>query len=241
MTTTSDISSRWEDPLWGPLSKYGFSAYEASDYGEVRSIDRVAPDGRRLRGRVLKPRIPSNGYPTVNLTDDTGVVRTRTVHSLVMLAHVGECPDGQQVRHLDDNPLNNRWAPGATDDEVRANGGNLVYGTPPENAEDKFRNGAPRAAPKPERRCVRCDAVLETNGRRCHACVVQIGVLAADMLRDGVPLKLACQELDYPSEDGLHTLAVTHGGYGQQPDPWLRSVTRRLATLRTRFWGRDAQ
>ena len=234
MTTTSDVNARWEDPIWGPLAKYGFSAYEASDYGKVRSIDRTHADGRRLRGRVLKPRLPSNGYPTVNLTDDTGVVRTRTVHSLVMLAHVGECPEGQQVRHLDDNPLNNRWAPTCPP-------GNLVYGTPPENAEDKFRNGAPRAAPKPVRHCVRCGAVLETNGRRCHACVVQIGELAADMLRDGVPLKLACLELGYPSEDGLHTLAVTHGGYGQQPEPWLRSVTRRMVTLRTRIWGRDTQ
>lgn len=227
MTTTSDVK-------WGPLADYGFSAYQASDHGEVRSVDRTHADGRRLRGRVLKSRPARNGYLLVDLTDDTGKVWTRTVHSLVMLAHAGPPGPGQQVRHLDDDPLNNRWAPVCPP-------GNLVYGTPGENAQDKFRNGAQRAAPKPVRLCVRCDAPLTTNGRRCHDCVVEVGQLAAGMLRDGVALKAACGLLDYPSEDGLHTLAVKYGGYGQLPEPWLRRVTRGAVTLRSRFWGRDAQ
>ena len=54
-----------------------------------------------------------------------------------MRAFVGPCPDGQQVRHLDGNPVNNRWAPGATAEEVIAAGGNLIYGTPAENCEDR--------------------------------------------------------------------------------------------------------
>ena len=40
------------------------------------------------------------------------------------------------MRHLDGNPLNNRWAPG-DEEEIRALGGNLIYGTPAENCEDR--------------------------------------------------------------------------------------------------------
>jgi len=54
-----------------------------------------------------------------------------------MEAFAGPCPDGQQVRHLDGNPLNNRWAPGETDEEVIAAGGNLRYGTPKESCKDR--------------------------------------------------------------------------------------------------------
>ena len=37
---------------WRPVSGYE-GAYEVSDQGRVRSVDRVDSAGRRLRGRVL--------------------------------------------------------------------------------------------------------------------------------------------------------------------------------------------
>ena len=89
-----------------------------------------------------------------------------------------------ECRHLDDDPLNNRWAPG-DEAATRAAGGNLIWGTKPENVEDTFRNGRQRAAPRLERHCVLCEAVLTTNGKRCHDCVVQLGVDAAGLLRAG--------------------------------------------------------
>lgn len=46
----------------------------------------------------------------------------------MLLAHEGERPDGQQVRHLDGNPANNQLA-------------NLCYGTPRENQADRVRHG----------------------------------------------------------------------------------------------------
>ena len=81
--------------------------------------------------------------------DDNGRRQTKTVHSLVLLGFAGPPPPGMESRHLDDDPLNNRWAPGDTDDEVRAAGGNLVYGTKRQNTEDQYRNGGRNVAPPP--------------------------------------------------------------------------------------------
>jgi hypothetical protein len=133
MTDTTMTTETWE-----PIG-HGFSSYEASNRGQVRSIDRTLPGGRRCKGVVLKPRISNRGYLLVNVRDDNGLVQTRTVHTLVMLSRVGLPPRGQQVRHLDDDPANNRWEPG--DEETsRAAGGNLFYGTRAQNDADKERN-----------------------------------------------------------------------------------------------------
>jgi len=50
------------------------------------------------------------------------------VHRLVLEAFVGPCPDGMECRHLDSDPLNNHV-------------GNLRWGTPKENADDRTSNG----------------------------------------------------------------------------------------------------
>jgi hypothetical protein len=49
---------------------------------------------------------------------------------LVALAFLGPCPDGQEVRHLDGDPLNNRVD-------------NLEYGSRTENILDVYRIGRP--------------------------------------------------------------------------------------------------
>jgi hypothetical protein len=137
MTTTSTTTA---DEVWRPIG-YGFSAYEASTHGRVRSVDRTLPGGRRCKGVVLKTRISNRGYVLVNVRDDYGVVQTRTVHTLVLLAFAGPPPAGLETRHLDDDPRNNRWAPGP-EKVARAHGGNLMYGTRAQNDADKIRNAA---------------------------------------------------------------------------------------------------
>lgn len=241
--TTSDVTASDQRPeVWASLSGGGFSSYEVGvtgfgpDQRPVRSIDRVA-NGRRVKGVALKPKLGTHGYLEVKLYNDEGRQETRTVHSLVLLGHVGPCPPGMQTRHLDDDPLNNRWAPG-DEAQARAAGGNLIYGTKAENVEDTFRNGRHRAPAKPVRHCVRCNDVMTGNGRRCHPCVVEIGVEAARLLRSGVKLSDAARHLNYPSDDGLHTLAVKYGGYGIEPPRLSRRV---IATIRHLLHGGDAK
>jgi hypothetical protein len=256
MTATETITNGrppgWEETWKSPP---GFSSYEASDdsswklvgdkpvqcFGGIRSLDRTVR-GRSYKGRLLKVRIMANsgGYAAVDVTDDTGTKRTMLVHRFILLAHAGECPPGMETRHLVNDPLDCRWAPGETAEEAMANGGNIIYGKPKENAEDQFRNGSRRRAePKPDRFCVCCSGLLTTNGNRCHPCVVIIGKEAAELFWSGVPLDKACDRLDYPSAAGLHHLAVRYGGYGRRPwtgrvRHWLSALCRRVTQSSSR-------
>jgi hypothetical protein len=209
---------------WKPIP--GYPAYEASDLGRVRSIDRIQY-GRTYVGTVLATRVSNRGYDLANVRDADGKAQTRTVHTLVLLAFTGPPPPGQVSRHLNDDPHDNRLA-------------NLAYGTPEENEQDKFRLGNRQpAAPKPDRHCARCGAVLPPGrgGKRCHECVVDIGKQAAELLRAGVMLDVVAERLEYPHLPGLHQLARVHGGYGppvtdsEQRGGWLASrIKRRRAT-----------
>jgi hypothetical protein len=76
----------------------------------------------------------------VNLTADDGTRQTREVHALVMAAFEGPCPPGRQVRHWNDIPTDNRWAPGGEAACGPGLPGNLVYGTPKQQWDDKLRN-----------------------------------------------------------------------------------------------------
>lgn len=113
-------------PEWRDVPGYeGY--YQVSNDGRVRSVDRVVPclgDGRPRfstlrKGVELKPHKDKYGYMIVNLSKD-GTRKKHKVHRLVMLAFAGECPDGLQVNHKDENKANNRV-------------GNLEYVTCKEN------------------------------------------------------------------------------------------------------------
>jgi hypothetical protein len=118
---------------WLPIP--GFDGYEASDRGNIRSLDRMVTfkDGRRRhwQERVLKPSVRKTDrkpYRSVVLSNE-GVRKTRKVAHLVLLAHVGPKPFPKaDSRHLDDNSLNDAL-------------GNLAWGTRRDNEADKRRNG----------------------------------------------------------------------------------------------------
>jgi hypothetical protein len=220
------------DESWKPIP--GFPGYEASDLGNFRSLDRVTASGRRCKGQPLSTRVSNRGYLLVDLRTAEGKKVTRSVHTVILEAHDKPCPPGMEARHLDDNPLHNRWVPGATEDESRARGGNLWWGTPGQNRADRRRNTPTAAPPKPQKACVECKNPFEGNGRRCHPCVVTIGRSAASLLTQGKTLEAATKALNYPSAEGLHTLAVRYGGYGARKSWWSRSVKPKVVTLRKR-------
>jgi hypothetical protein len=123
---------------WLPVP--GFEGlYEVSDQGRARSLPhrvKIHHGATRLSpGRVLKPG-PASKYGHLRVTlcreHETYPIQ---VHQLVMLAFVGPCPDGMEVRHLDSNPANNALS-------------NLTYGTRAENAQDRVQNGTDNNARK---------------------------------------------------------------------------------------------
>ena len=223
---------------WYPLPP-PFSKYEVS-------FDGFGPDQRpvrRLGGTSPLATQPSNHgeYLLVKPYDDNGKRQTVPVHRLVLLGGDGACPPGLQSCHLDDDPLNNRWRPGSTEDERRAAGGNLIYGTGLRNARHKFLNGGQAPTPKAYE-CVnhaRCGGMVANEGSRCKPCAVEVGIAARVMLDQGLNLVTdVTPRLDYKSPDWVWKLAVKYGGYtgslaqarAQQP-PRLLKVTTTLRTI----------
>ena len=212
---------------WRPID--GCPGYEVCDRGEARSLDRTI-GGRQLRGVTLATRISNRGYVLVDVRDANGVKHTRTMHSLVLNAFAGPPRPGEEARHWNDDPLDNRWPE------------NLLWGTKPQNAADKVRNGSPPTSVRPTYECLNfatCGNTVINEGRRCPACVQQVGVDAAAMLARGVNLMDVADHFGYTGPDWVHKLAVEYGGCTltkraalvQRPS----RAQRLTATLRDRF------
>lgn len=101
--------------------------YEVSDTGLVRSLDRIAPNGRSLHCRIMRPFTMPTGHVRVTLSRD-GVHRTLKVHRLVLLAFIGPGEPDTEVLHRDGRPANNTLA-------------NLRWGTKSENVRDQVAHG----------------------------------------------------------------------------------------------------
>jgi hypothetical protein len=81
---------------WKPI--VGFEAYEVSDHGRARSLDREVTDSngivRKRKGKILAiQHIPSSGQAVVNLYKG-GEQHCRSLAKLVLEAFVGPAPVG---------------------------------------------------------------------------------------------------------------------------------------------------
>lgn len=115
--------------VWRPVVGYE-GAYEVSNLGRVRSLDRLVPAGggreRRHQGRVLSAYFGDH-YAKVRLKVGDGG-RTLNVHQLVAEAFLGPRPDGLEVCHNNGERHDNRAE-------------NLRYDTHVENQRDTIRLG----------------------------------------------------------------------------------------------------
>ncbi|MER9628363.1 NUMOD4 motif-containing HNH endonuclease [Mesorhizobium sp. M0296] len=122
--------------IWMPVVSHE-GAYEVSNFGRVRSLDRIetysredyysnsiVTVSRKLKGRVLRPGRTPSGHLTVAI----GKGNSRHVHVLVLTAFKGPCPPGMEGLHGDDDPANNRLE-------------NLRWGTRSNNLVDAIENG----------------------------------------------------------------------------------------------------
>jgi hypothetical protein len=149
---------------WRPIP--GWDGYEVSDYGGVRSVDRII---QNLNGRSTPYRGRLRSLSAQERTGHLSVVlwqgnrgRTCFVHYLVLLAFVGPRPEGCVIRHLDGDSSNNTLA-------------NLRYGSPSENQRDAVRHGTNFNTRKTH--CKRGHAFTQENTyrdgrghRRCRSC-----------------------------------------------------------------------
>lgn len=98
---------------WKSLKE--FPNYQFSDTGLVK------------KGETYHRIYLHNRYPYVTLSNEF-VRKQIAIHKIVAELFIGPCPEGQLVRHLDDNRENNHVS-------------NLTYGTYSDNTQDAIRNG----------------------------------------------------------------------------------------------------
>ncbi|MGP5931496.1 NUMOD4 domain-containing protein [Corynebacterium glyciniphilum] len=139
--------------------------YEASSLGRIRSIDRVAtlPNGfkRKYKGKILQPSRSKTGHLSVRLSH-AGEGGTKKVHSIVIESFDRLRMPGEVVRHLNDDPTDNRIE-------------NLAFGSQKDNALDCIRNGGNFNKSKTECKYGHAfipeNLVIERGGNRhCKAC-----------------------------------------------------------------------
>lgn len=161
---------------WRPIPGYeGY--YEVSSVGRVRSLSRISTHRngtrRRVAGRLLKPWVSNQGYPTVSLFREDGR-RSVAVHRLVALAFIGPRPEGLEVCHNDGVKTN-------------AKVGNLRYDTRQANIADRrLHGGQPIGSEVPNAKLTEAEArkIIALRGR------VPLGVLAD---RFGVAKSTICR------------------------------------------------
>jgi hypothetical protein len=101
--------------------------YQVSNFGRVKSLDRVDSLGRHRKGQILSDCNNGTGYRVVNLKVN-GSQNMRTVHFLVMLAFRDPREIGLEICHNDGDKSNNRLS-------------NLRYDTRKSNHADKHKHG----------------------------------------------------------------------------------------------------
>lgn len=122
----SFVAPLQEDAEWRPVP--GVDGYEVSSDGRVRSLPRttLGLDGKTYRypGRMLRGKRNTHGRVQHEMRG-----KIYQAHRLVMLAFVGEPPEGMEVCHNDGNPLNNHLS-NLRYDSHRSNMGQVVeHGT----------------------------------------------------------------------------------------------------------------
>lgn len=92
---------------WRNIIGYEYK-YQISDYGNVRSLNRMSFDNRQLKGKQMKLNKSKSGYLIIELSNEN-VRKTFNVHRLVAI-HFLENPNNYpQVNHKDGDKSNNNY------------------------------------------------------------------------------------------------------------------------------------
>jgi hypothetical protein len=100
-----------EPEIWKPINKLKIDytgLYEISSWGRVKSLGRITPDNRKIKERILKPRLDKYGYQYVNLSKNNKR-KTLKIHRLVTLQFINNFKNFPEVNHKDGNKLNNYY------------------------------------------------------------------------------------------------------------------------------------
>lgn len=91
--------------LWKDIVGYeGY--YQISNFGNVKSLDRVDGIGRTIKGHLLKWKHNNRGYFTISLNKN-GKARYFLVHRLVATMFIKNPDNLPEVNHIDEDKSNN--------------------------------------------------------------------------------------------------------------------------------------
>lgn len=90
--------------IWKAIPEFE-DLYIISNYGKVKSI---GIGNNRKTGQIISTWLsPKWNYENINLYKN-GNKYTFTIHQLVASIFIGNCPEGYEVNHIDNNKSNNR-------------------------------------------------------------------------------------------------------------------------------------
>ena len=93
---------------WKDIPEY--EGYQVSNFGRIKSLERIDALGRRVKERILKPQITCDGYYLIGLYKNS-IQKFYYIHRLVWEAFNGTIPENMQVNHINeiktDNSLEN--------------------------------------------------------------------------------------------------------------------------------------
>ena len=109
--------------------------YQVSNFGRVRSLDRVDSRGHRMKGKIMQYKPRKNGYVYVGLRKNGEKQQQFLVHRLVATAFIPNPYNLPVVNHRDENPSNDVW----TNLEWCDAKYNVNYGTCQERKSEKMK------------------------------------------------------------------------------------------------------
>lgn len=109
--------------------------YECSNYGRVRSVDRIVND-KKLKGKVLKASPTTKGYLSLWISGPNYKKTQYPVHKLVAMTFLNHIPCGMKyiINHIDKNILNNT----PENLEICDNRYNVLHSLDKTNCKSKF-------------------------------------------------------------------------------------------------------
>ena len=98
------------EEVWKAIPEW--ESYEVSNFGRIRSIDRIinvnAPcQWKAAKGRIRKPQFDQHGYLQVQLNHN-GKRKVMKIHRAVAMAFIPNPDNKPCVNHIDNDPTNNR-------------------------------------------------------------------------------------------------------------------------------------
>ena len=124
----------FEKEVWCDIPNY--EGYQVSNFGRIKSLERIDALGRKVEEKILKPQISNNGYYLTGLYKNS-IQKFYYVHRLVWSAFNGPIPENMQVNHINEVKTVNRLS----NLNLMTHKENMNYGSRTERSAKKQING----------------------------------------------------------------------------------------------------